>query len=519
MKLIETDDYLANYISDQELSKKRAEAYETSFKEIKKLTGLTPTELVKQAKQQQKQPYKDEKGEIVFFDMEDRKITKHLTKYNNYLKNETKNSDLTRNKKIGTIRAFLKHYNVDLPRKPKIKKYLPPRLNKEEIPNIEDVRKGVNAATNLRNKAIIMFILTSGIRVSDVVRFTISDFLEATKEYHNGTIENLLEQDPENIIPCWEFMPKKTEDEGNIALTFNTPEAVEYIFNYLNERKEKGYSIEPETPLFRSLQHKSFFLADSVVKMFNKLNKAHFDGRKDREGYAFFRSHNIRKLFSSLIKNNIGKASMGVTNESKIDVVSVMEGHKAPGASIKDVYEYADVEIFKEYYVGLVEFLSIRDTDTHHYKTDEFIKMETQFNQLKEEMKEYEPLIQREKEKNEKEELISQIVDDDNLREILNYIHSEREDIDIKNIDLLREIVKLKEEKDLSKWKENEIKKVIHEIIDKIKPIDKMRVFENTFLKNSHLTKKLTEDKDLLEKAVKEIFEQFNTPFIKKEKT
>lgn len=73
-----------------------------------------------------------------------------------------------------------------------------------------DVKNSLKFCKNRRDKAIVSLISTSGIRESDIVRFTIQDFLDATSIYHDGSIKDLLTLNPANIVPCYDYIPQKT---------------------------------------------------------------------------------------------------------------------------------------------------------------------------------------------------------------------------------------------------------------------------------------------------------------------
>ena len=71
-------------------------------------------------------------------------------------------------------------------------------------------------------------------------RLTIGDLVKACDIYFEDdeekTINNLLAKNPEEIYPCWEIMPLKTSKKSQLCVTFNTPEASTYIWQYLNNR-------------------------------------------------------------------------------------------------------------------------------------------------------------------------------------------------------------------------------------------------------------------------------------------
>lgn len=81
---------------------------------------------------------------------------------------------------------------------------------------------------------------TSGLRGIDVVSMTIKTLVDACsiyfdeKEEHN--IENLLSKSPEDIVPCFELKPSKTNKKSQLCVTFCTPEATSYLWQYLHDR-------------------------------------------------------------------------------------------------------------------------------------------------------------------------------------------------------------------------------------------------------------------------------------------
>lgn len=210
---IADDPKLNRMFTQKNLSQSRRRMYLYNFKEMYNLTGLTPSELIAEAKEEQK-PSLDQSNQIIFKDVEDRKVTEYLYKYYACME-EKKLKSSTIKTKMGVVRSFYKSFRIILPVNIQIN--IPNQLIREgDIPNLEDIKKGVEQAKYLKYKAIILLISTSGIRSGDVRHLTIGDFLNATKEYHNGTLDELLHS-KKDIIPTWDFMPRKTIKQGNIC--------------------------------------------------------------------------------------------------------------------------------------------------------------------------------------------------------------------------------------------------------------------------------------------------------------
>ncbi|KZX15713.1 hypothetical protein MBCUT_13240 [Methanobrevibacter cuticularis] len=68
-------------------------------------------------------------------------------------------------------------------------------------------------------------------------------------------------------------MPIKTINQGNLCVTFNMGECTYYIFEYLKERIEEGYSVKLDEPLFRGLKYPHFVKPTVILGMFQRLNK------------------------------------------------------------------------------------------------------------------------------------------------------------------------------------------------------------------------------------------------------
>jgi len=244
----ETDIKLMQLVHRRNLSKEREKQYNIAFSELFFLLGKTPSQLLEVAKEEQ-QPYLGKNGFPRILDMDDRKVNQYQFIYHKYL-NDKGNAETTKQEKINTYRAFLNEYYIDLPRAIRFHTK-PKRLRTSDIPTWIDVKNSLNYCKYSREKAIVTLIATSGIRESDIVRFTIKDFLDATAIYHDGTMDDLLSKNPFDIIPCYDFMPIKTVNQGNLCVTFSSGECSYYIFEYLNERIEEGYSVNPEDFLFR----------------------------------------------------------------------------------------------------------------------------------------------------------------------------------------------------------------------------------------------------------------------------
>lgn len=351
---------LQQMIDRKELSKDRIELYKIVFNDYCRLTQKTPSELISEAREDQ-EPYLGKNNRILFTPKSERKLALYINQYYKYLKTKDL-SEYSMDTYLKSVYAFYNEFDIELPKKINVK--LPKVIiRKGDLPTIKDIRLAVDSTKELRNKAMILLFLTSGMRRGAIVNLRVSDFIEATKEYHNGDdIKTVLGiEDTSNIIPNWLFFPSKTEEYSNICLTFNTPECTEYILNYLKTRKD----LKESDSLFN-------LTGSGMSTVFRELNDRLF-GKTKHSNKRLFMPHRLRKLFLTTFRKK--------TND--LFSLRLVAGHSLP-TKIDDNYQEIPIEETKEEYMKVIPFLSIRDTKVHNIKSEEYIKLEMKNIELEE---------------------------------------------------------------------------------------------------------------------------------------
>lgn len=118
------------------------------------------------------------------------------------------------------------------------------RRKPEYVPSKEEVLAMADSAGSIRNRALILFLWSSGLRVSTVSAL---DYADIAEELEEGC--------PCVKIPVYPEMKLRVPDacKGNIPYyTFICREATEALRAYLRERAEKYGSVAPDDPLFHS---------------------------------------------------------------------------------------------------------------------------------------------------------------------------------------------------------------------------------------------------------------------------
>ncbi len=371
MKIID-DPLLQSLILRKQLKTNTIRTYSMAFTHYYNVTHKTPSELRQEAYNEQ----------LTIPDKFSRKINKYLIDYHLYLQNKNL-SPATIKTFTHKIRAFYTEYDIDLPKPILIKNKNNVKCESDLI-TIDHIRKVVNNTSNIKYKAIITLAASSGLRAGDIRRLTISDFIEATKDYHHSTNINdvLSELEGHQIIPTWEFFSEKTNEH---TITFNTPECSEYITIYLKSRNKPNNNDK----LFLN-QSQLPYSASGFSKVFTGLSSRLSMGKHENR-YNFFHAHGLRDFFSTTLNNK------GIPYA----IYKKMMGQTLSG--VDTAYIHVNRESCKREYERCLKDLSTEKVEIKKVTSDEIktiIKenqdLRTDFEDMKKEMEDYKtfkPLI------------------------------------------------------------------------------------------------------------------------------
>jgi integrase len=132
-----------------------------------------------------------------------------------------------------------------------------------------------------RNRAMLMFLKDSGFRIGDANALNISDWLEAETRVADG----------ENFKV---FEPKETGKTKAPAFVIVGPESVEAIDRYMEERRENGLPMTPDSPLFLNRQNTRFH-PDGFGHVFQRLGKF-----LDKKRIS---AHSLRKFHTTMLES------------------------------------------------------------------------------------------------------------------------------------------------------------------------------------------------------------------------
>lgn len=398
------DIYFINFLNSKKtLSNESIKGYKRILRKFSKANNKPLSEIIIDCKTQQDRVIEkiinngsDENGnqiiekEIIRFDVNgpDSKVKQYLNRHIEYCL-EKGNSNITINSNIVLIKAFLRFYNILLP---KIET-LEDDTKKWNLLTKEDFKYVINDST-ITHSSLIKFLMSSGMRISDALSLTIGDFMKATQESHNYVdVNEFIENAPADMIGQWYFHPKKTMKFKIPCLTFNDPESSNLILQNLRRiKKHVSRPISKTDALFGS-QKKNFkegITPGSVAVEFWRKNQNLHEYRvlminekiqngelsiedfdKEVAKIPKFHAHACRKYFDTVISRNCGD----------LRICTLMEGHVSP-VQTDSSYIKQDVEDVKEYYMSALDDFSLEKTEVKVYTSEVRKEMESKIADL-----------------------------------------------------------------------------------------------------------------------------------------
>jgi integrase len=260
----------------------------------------------------------------------------------------------TRKSYLTAVRSFYASNDIDLPRTPR--NTVGTRTLKENmtVPTVEMIRECLTVCNPLE-RAVMMCGLSSGMSANELCNLTVRMFKSG---YDEDTMVSTIDMRREKV--------------GFDFVTFLSPEASKAVWDYLEYRDRPCNSsrLKDQIPLEKQRVSDDSYLfipekiPDEYLKTFDEsLRKMRPYGiyamyrrlstksRKDNDKgkWNIVRSHNMRKIFNSRLKN------AGCDS----DIVEYFMGHTL-GAT-KDAYYKPDIEKLKDIYIRFVPHLLISE--------------------------------------------------------------------------------------------------------------------------------------------------------------
>ncbi|MBF4473911.1 tyrosine-type recombinase/integrase [Methanobacterium formicicum] len=299
------------FINERNITVRTIRGHAQAIKLYSNYNKMLPEKLITEAEEEQDRGVKTYR----------KKINGRIKGFIDYMKAEDY-SPFSIKSYLNSIKAFYHHFDIITPRlrgnwKTKGKER---NLSHDKLPTKEDIKRLMDVK-DVRDQALILLHLSSGMGASEVRNLTWRNFLEAYENYYKPPPDRELdiphivykltkidEKEKENklggIIGTWKISRVKT---GMNYITFNTPESGKYILKYLKHRYNINKPIKNiEDPLFVSYFNQKITHC-GYTGVFQRLNeKAGFERRsktttKHRQGRHFITSHVLRKTFTTIL--------------------------------------------------------------------------------------------------------------------------------------------------------------------------------------------------------------------------
>ena len=312
---------------ERNLKPKTTETYYQTVDHYTKLFNKSLTDLL--------ELYAAEEETIVW---KKRTLKLHLIQYRNHLYDEYMPN--TAKIYFSRLLTLLRHLEIELGVLPKLN-----TKNNNELPPItytdlltKDELCDAYKIANPLMKAVILFQTSSGCARRETLNLTIPDFIEATKEYHNGgdintiCVELITRND---VVPTFKIKRQKT---NKFYYTFCSPEAVTAICKYLLTSKRNFNKGHNQSRLFK-------INLDYLNDNFCDLNEKCGAGKV--AGMNRIRSHMLRKFHASRLYND------GLS----IDKIDALQGRAKDNTH--SAYFKESPEKLKEVYIEHMDCLGI----------------------------------------------------------------------------------------------------------------------------------------------------------------
>ncbi|PAV07556.1 hypothetical protein [Methanosphaera cuniculi] len=308
---VDDDPLFKKMCEERNLSRNTIKCYSSSLKEYLVFHNMTLKEIVDEAEEEEEQGIR----------MKNRKIKQRLMDYRTFLikQNMTRT---TINTYLSKTKTVYSHFEIEIPDLPRVKMKNERQVTYFDLPTRDHIREALELC-DLKGKALILFMSSSGTARAETLSLTVRDFINGCKEYTTKTnLKEILEelQYRNDVVPTIHLRRIKTDKQ---YYTFCSPEASYHIIRELLLRPEVNY----DDALFN-------WSDGAMLHFFQSINDTKNWGRVGK--YRFFRSHALRKFHAS----NIGLPT---------EFVDALEGRSKN--KVHETYIKTNPEKLKEKYL------------------------------------------------------------------------------------------------------------------------------------------------------------------------
>jgi integrase len=268
------------------------------------------------------------------------------------------------------------------------------RVKKDQILRLYDLVGNVH---RLRNRALMMFLKDSGLRISDVAGLDIEHYRKARTVYDNTDAFKVFE-------------PYETKKTGHYAHIHIGPEAVEDMEKYLRLRNDP----KMEEPLF-IMRGKKRFNVGALSNVFYRLAQ-----RLGGEGHRIS-AHSFRKYHTTELEVKLNSSWIAKLQGKSLG------GNWGPYSTPEGYNDRLEPEILTKGYIKAYDALRVKSTETLARK-DQDKKITVQETRIKELERQLESTLELlEDEREERNRMMEKVTDIDKTNKEIQRLFAEIE--------------------------------------------------------------------------------------------
>jgi len=161
----------------------------------------------------------------------------------------------------------------------------------DRAPSKEELKNLLNHASSARDRAAIMVLTSSGLRIGTMLSLKVGDVdFDSYPDVAKIKVERKRGR---------KFVGKRRGSQGKVFFTWITEEAKKALMEYLEERKRAGETLTPDSPLFEDAQRQGKFVTvENFERVWYRLLKRAGLNEKSNRQYMLH-VHTLRKYFRS----------------------------------------------------------------------------------------------------------------------------------------------------------------------------------------------------------------------------
>jgi integrase len=161
----------------------------------------------------------------------------------------------------------------------------------DRAPSKEELKSLLNHASRARDRAAIMVLTSSGLRIGTMLSLKVGDV-----DFQNYPDVAKIKVERKRGR---KFVGKRRGTQGRMFFTWITEEAKKALVEYLEERKRAGETLTPDSPLFEDSQRQGKFVTlENFERVWYRLLKRAGLNEKSNRQYMLH-VHTLRKYFRS----------------------------------------------------------------------------------------------------------------------------------------------------------------------------------------------------------------------------